>query len=991
MRQQGNTMVVTTRQIPDQPAGNYYFLTKNITLPRNQRYFVGAWVRPQVGASVQLQLANFHIPDNAALAAVRQRELLWLPPGEDPTLHTGPVASLSERVFASAQWKLIGVSFFARRPMAANQVDQSNITLQVLPTGDGQGQVELRDFVVYRISPSGTYVRVKVLDAGPDLVVAYQAKRESAKHSYDTGLNVGLVGANGVTLPRLKWSSWITFDDRYLLDTRFTLTLEFKDATSGDDANNLNVQFQVATAANHAAVYFDRTRNTGDHRANLVLPEGNHPILEFFSVASFLEERINGELVPVQQAGIQATASPKHFWFNTALRGSFELQGIKLSDLPNVLSICQRLGLNALTFSLGQTATELAQAAARGLEGAIYYFEWFNDTGLPLDSATGQMQYDLAALALKLESDVKELEQEGQGAALRALAARGQNEGVITLKDEPAGLPLGGALYTAAFHQYLQDNGLDPQSFGFGPTDWHLLQPLHGMTYAQHTIRRPSTHGGNAARLWYWQLRFWNTATARVFRTAKEVALTNPLWGAPRPVMSNLGTAWALGFLSYPRGTELLTMAREGAVTMLFSEDHLNTMGWRISGLQLESLLADLYGAAARDQKLQLGTHIVPNLQEPTSRILSWIARGATHFDFYSYGPFDTMVGNAFAGRGQKSLEEFRNIAQTSSFIAKAEPALFGADRRRMPIAMLFPQSESIWNFSAGSQSITDERIHGIYFALTHGHYPVDFVFEEQLPEGILQQYQALYVETKNLSRAAWTALQSWVEAGGVLILGPDAAERDELNGPVAARNQWLGVSLGAWQKTKGGRQVIVGGETINIGEDWRPLTVQGSYTTVATYGNGNPAVIRLSRGQGTVYFSSIPLGPRYLSQLVRGPLLYQTGYHKYVRQLILEPLRFAGLDNSRPVWTDDPLVELARLRRQGGGESLIVLNFNNQGKAALELFIPGNVDCVYSVVQGRTYSVGRQFNGTPGGVVTIPLGSYDVLAWDQAGRCPKI
>ena len=82
--------------------------------------------------------------------------------------------------------------------------------------------------------------------------------------------------------------------------------------------------------------------------------------------------------------------------------------------------------------------------------------------------------------------------------------------------------------------------------------------------------------------------------------------------------------------------------------------------------------------------------------------------------------------------------------------------------------------------------------------------------------------------------------------------------------------------------------------------------------------------MIALGFEPGTTYLNvgKVPGGPF--------PWQFMTAFQTSMRSILLGIATDMGLDSTRPIWTDDPLVEVSRLGHPVGGAA-ILLNYNNE------------------------------------------------------------
>src|SRR5262249_47678684 len=83
-----------------------------------------------------------------------------------------------------------------------------------------------------------------------------------------------------------------------------------------------------------------------------------------------------------------------------------------------------------------------------------------------------------------------------------------------------------------------------------------------------------------------------------------------------------------------------------------------------------------------------------------------------------------------------------------------------------------------------------------IYYALRHSQVPVDFVTEDDVIEGLANDYQVIYVTQQWMHSKALSALQKWVEKGGTVIALAGGGYLNEFNAPNPAAEKFYGATI---------------------------------------------------------------------------------------------------------------------------------------------------------------------------------------------------
>jgi hypothetical protein len=396
---------------------------------------------------------------------------------------------------------------------------------------------------------------------------------------------------------------------------------------------------------------------------------------------------------------------------------------------------------------------------------------------------------------------------------------------------------------------------------------------------------------------------------------------------------------------------------------------------------QFMSLVGDYALAVSRSGHIPIGTYLRtgdPGLRHLDYYLFNFVARGVTYFDYYGYGPSPPFDGSG--GLGDVTAGIFRQVAHGSELLARSERFLFGASRRRARIALLAAQTEPLWNPDGAGAAWEDET--GLHHAFTHGHHPVDYLFEEDINAGILtSQYAILYVNVVYLSGDAYQKVQAWVSSGGTLMLGQNGATHDEYAQPVVS--PWTGVAFGAAQS--GSAQINWQGVNLKTLPSGSTRVVTGSGTVLATFSGGGAAAMEIPIGSGRVIALGFDPGTTYLNvgKVPGGPFpgQFMTAFQTGMRSILLGQATNLGLDSARPIWTDDPLVEVSRLDHATGGAA-ILLNYNNDPVQNLQVRIPGIRGWVQSQAQQTALLVKPDQTDPTIGVIKLDLDDIDVLTW---------
>jgi hypothetical protein len=160
-------------------------------------------------------------------------------------------------------------------------------------------------------------------------------------------------------------------------------------------------------------------------------------------------------------------------------------------------------------------------------------------------------------------------------------------------------------------------------------------------------------------------------------------------------------------------------------------------------------------------------------------------------------------------------------------------------------VAVLFSETGDIYLDNYGTAGAAKRAL---YITLTHSQLALDVVTEEDLVDGTLDTYAALYVAHTYVNDAASGAVAKWVAAGGTVISMVSGGLRNQANATNNAFAQLLGLSsddnVGVYTGTRSG----VDARVDFIKQDLAFAEIIDTVTAV-----GLPSFPRSGGGDGTV------------------------------------------------------------------------------------------------------------------------------------------
>ena len=434
---------------------------------------------------------------------------------------------------------------------------------------------------------------------------------------------------------------------------------------------------------------------------------------------------------------------------------------------------------------------------------------------------------------------------------------------IVMFMDEPTAKPLGHAaactVCTDEFAKWLRDE---------------LHVPLADLQRQSWADVRPVTEKARTAdpALYYYSQRFRGKSIGDFLRLQTN-EINEAFTGSP-PATVNFSDGAVFRANMYLQGVDYFHLFKSQALTMAWSEDWTNVS----STYQCCGYNVDLLRAACKYHDQPLGMYLITSSgRTPLDvklKAYSSIGRGARVLQSYAYGiPYASHHRGWYMNR-----DIYVAVKQLAHEIGGAEDLLLQAKRSPSEVAFLYSTTSDIWTLGR-NELYGHDRMHS-YLALMHAQVPVDFLGEEDVVEGRLTPYKALYVFGPNLRQDAAGPIVEWTEAGGTLYLAAGAATADRYNLSAKPLDAELDLSRGPVETLKA---------YTGPGRFLRGLAPQGSVTldrgtadllgvrqaldaqatpdasVLARSDDGAPLAIRCRRGSGTVFAVGFMPGISYI------------------------------------------------------------------------------------------------------------------------------
>jgi hypothetical protein len=861
---------------------------------------------------------------------------------------------------------------------------------------EGKGEIALREASVLTLRDYDLFVRFELV---APLAPAQFRDRTILRHA-DSGpvpdfcVDGEPAGTEGCLDPAIldgdavagAPSAWLPIGRVFAGGRRATHAWEVRDPLTGAPmAGPLTVRSEVAWAPEEAALVWsdERTLGGADEAATigLVLPEGAPS-----------PGALRGEIgTPAALVAADAAFLPKRQRRPSGFSvGAVVEPGDAVGPTDEVvraaLPMLARLGFTVAGFLSEDPSPEAeAEARAQGLRAT-----WVDARALLAAlAAHGAIDVDASAAAAPAAviATIEALLARETPLARAVARAHAGGAAIATLGNTALkGLRIAGPQYRAGFRPWLEANGVTLAALG--RAGWDTVQPFESTTLDAVRAARPDPFDEPAARRYVWSVRYWNRANALVFQAiasafrAREIAFA-PLLGSP------LGDGGLGGSYVAASGVDVATLSDLSAIGGVMVDATLFGRGdcrpWDL-GLVADwaaGLAAPLRDRAAASARVPLGAYVDVTRGKPTQRLFELAARGFSWFGARTYGPYDFSSSEGIGGLGADACDWFAAVAESNDRLAQADVLLADAERAPSSIVFIASGSETLWRDGPAAES----GLIGWHAALSQSQWSVDVLPEFEVAGGAMNHpgrpRHLAFVLTPYLSVAAWNALQSWVEAGGTLVVGPELPLYDEFGSRVFAREAWLSAALSERSEA----------HAITI--DW---TTSGSFMSFPYSGplrpitsaegsvlgrgeHGETVALRVRRGHGEVVMLGLDLGRAFLAGATCRTTLpaslarYATGFPDALRRAMGSLPVGAGL--ARPVAVNRSDVA-ANVITSPGGSALLLVSYAN-GPVEVALTAHGLADCqsVTDLVTGETHALAY-------GSTSFTLTDAALLTWNR-------
>jgi len=463
------------------------------------------------------------------------------------------------------------------------------------------------------------------------------------------------------------------------------------------------------------------------------------------------------------------------------------------------------------------------------------------------------------------------------------------------------------------------------------------------------------------------------------------------------------------------------------ALTMPWSEDYV----WQIPEFSVQAMgyLTTAFRAGAKYHNQPIHMYVMPHSPGNTPRnfrlsFYTAVAHGSKMVNYFCATPL--AVGGTENYIDTNDLPMWREIHNVSHEAGQFEDYVMDGKVRPAKVGLLLSSVDDVLTgVSNSSFAMHNNERKALYYALRHSQVPVDMLSEDDVIDGLANDYNVIYVTQQYLHSRAVDALRRWAENGGTIVALAGGGFQDEfrranpkVNELFGVKSQQLNTDPNLVSKyllvenkpflTKQDLPLYEPIDAVSWGQGkgrienvpvmvWKQTLAAGDGRVVGTFRDGSPAVIEKTHGKGrAILFGFLP-GQAYLKSGLpirpadRGAT--NAAYTHYLPTTMDVALRRRLTDDflpqgfERPVECSVDLVESAGIDTPatgGTGARLAVPLINYTGKpiAGLKVRIPGlaNPKSVRSLERGALKA--QTVDGAT--VVTLPLETADMLLIDR-------
>ena len=454
------------------------------------------------------------------------------------------------------------------------------------------------------------------------------------------------------------------------------------------------------------------------------------------------------------------------------------------------------------------------------------------------------------------------------------------------------------------------------------------------------------TDAGNPRLIWYSNL-FNEEERFAGYREMTE--LTHQLFGPEVLTGANYSPHHLA--LCYGPVFQWVDIFKHNGMSMFWAEDYIFSVP---EVPQMQSWMLAEARCAVKYHGQPIHFYIMPHApgQEPgyqRRNMLLTVGNGARHIDSFWVAPEERFTENYVAWNYP---ETFRTLHESIFDAAEAEKLQVGGKVRPARVAVVlskatdFNETRLMFDkakdpFAARcanapaqvNQTLCRKEQQMLYLALRQAQHAVDLVTEDDIVDGVLKNYDAVYFAGEWIDDRAARALDAWVQAGGVVYASAGCGRMNQYGEPEPAMRKLLGLKDEKLTKNLVLERTLLelplapvidvltlDGKTIPA-VGMRQVLVPDEAKVLATWKDGSAAATVHDYGKGKAFAVGTLAGCVYMKSALRPIPFARGGRHVVYNPVDFDPtatkLVLLGVDTCKP--------EQAVVCGQAGVEAVVI------------------------------------------------------------------
>lgn len=298
-------------------------------------------------------------------------------------------------------------------------------------------------------------------------------------------------------------------------------------------------------------------------------------------------------------------------------------------------------------------------------------------------------------------------------------------------------------------------------------------------------------------RLYYWSRRYSGYLTPKMFALASDGMRKHASNPSMRSFVALSGHALYMGGSEMP--LDMFELARQGLENGMMAgvSDVMALAGpgsWRWDSEHSVAYSVAPYNAGVREYGKSPRNFPMMHCDWPRDvRSHTQLANQVKFLSYFWWGP-EYIATEYYWSEGEGS---YGTVCRTDNRASQVADLLGPAVMRPSRVALLYAHSTEYWS---GADSYADKR--ALFLALAHEYYQPELVTEQQIRDGALAHYDALYVVEPHVEKAVQDKISEWVLAGGRLWACANALRFDEYDQPADLLANLAGLKRGFASET---------------------------------------------------------------------------------------------------------------------------------------------------------------------------------------------